>query len=179
MEKAGDYFIISTEYPSIIRRMDNYYMFRPSYCRWMLDDKDSAIIEELVKDSRKTTKAIAKELGMPRATVHDRIAKLEQRKVIRKYTAIPDYPQLGLGVTAFILVQFEPEKGISQRDTAEEISEMSGIFEVHMISGEYDMLLKVRGASMEEIGKLVIDKLREVKGVARTLTCACFSTVRE
>jgi len=68
---------------------------------------------------------------------------------------------------------------MSQRDTAEEISTISGIFEVHMISGEYDMLLKVRGASMEEIGSLVIDKLREVKGVARTLTCAVFTTVRD
>jgi DNA-binding Lrp family transcriptional regulator len=145
----------------------------------MLDEKDSDILEELMKDSRKTTKAIARELEMPRATVHDRIVKMEQKKVIRKYTAIPDYAQLGLGVTAFILVQFEPEKGLSQRDTADDIAHLSGIFEVHMISGEYDMLLKVRGPSMEEIGKLVIDRLREVKGVARTLTSACFTTVKE
>jgi len=145
----------------------------------MLDEKDSMILEELMKDSRKTTKAIAKELDIPRATVHDRIARMEQRGVIKKYTAVPDYAQLGLGVTAFILVQFEAEKGVSQRDTAEDIALLDGIFEVHMISGEYDMLLKVRGASMEEIGKLVIDRLREVKGVARTLTCAVFTTVKE
>lgn len=145
----------------------------------MLDEKDILILEELMKDSRKTTKAIARELDMPRATVHDRIVKMEQRGVIRKYTAVPDYAQLGLGVTAFVLVQFEPEKGVSQRDTAEEIALLDGIFEVHMISGEYDMLLKVRGASMEEIGKLVIDRLREIKGVARTLTCAVFTTVKE
>ena len=145
----------------------------------MLDEKDSLILQELVKDSRKTTKAISKELDIPRATVHDRIVKMEQKGVIRRYTAIPDYLQLGLGVTAFILVQFEPEKGISQRDTADEIAGIPGIFEVHMISGEYDMLLKVRGSSMEEIGKLVIDKLRDVKGVARTLTCACFTTVKD
>lgn len=144
-----------------------------------MDEKDSAILEQLMSDSRKTTKAIARELGIPRATVHDRIVKMEQKRVIKKYTATPDYAQLGLGVTAFILVQFEPEKGTSQRDTAEEISDLEGIFEVHMISGEYDMLLKVRGSSMEDIGKLVIDRLREVKGVARTLTCACFTTVRE
>lgn len=145
----------------------------------MLDEKDILILEELMKDSRKTTKAIARELNMPRATVHDRIVKMEQRGVIRKYTAVPDYAQLGLGVTAFVLVQFEPEKGVSQRDTAEEIALLDGIFEVHMISGEYDMLLKVRGASMEEIGKLVIDRLRDIKGVARTLTCAVFTTVKE
>lgn len=145
----------------------------------MLDEKDSAILDELTKDSRKTTKAIARELDIPRATVHDRIVKMEQKGVIKRYTAVPDYAQLGLGVSAFILVQFEPEKGISQRETAEDIGSLPGIFEVHMISGEYDMLLKVRGASMEEIGKLVIDRLREVKGVARTLTCAVFTTVKE
>jgi len=144
-----------------------------------LDEKDSAILEELMKDSRRTTKAVARELDLPRATVHDRIVKMEQKKVILRYTAVPDFAQLGLGVTAFILVQFEPEKGLSQRDTAEDIAMLPGIFEVHMISGEYDMLLKVRGSSMEEIGKLVIDRLREVKGVARTLTCACFTTVKE
>jgi len=145
----------------------------------MLDEKDSSILEELMKDSRKTTKSIAKGLDIPRATVHDRILRMEQRGTIRRYTAIPDYSQLELGVTSFVLVQFEPEKGVSQRDTAEEIASIHGIFEVHMISGEYDMLLKIRGASMEEIGKLVIDRLREVKGVARTLTCACFTTVKE
>jgi len=145
----------------------------------MLDEKDEAILEELVKDSRKTTKAIARELDIPRATVHDRIVKMEQKRLIKKYTAVPDYSQLGIGVTAFILVQFSSQEGMSQRETAEEIAELRGIHEVHMISGEYDMLLKVRGASMEEIGKLVIDRLREVKGVARTLTCACFTTVKE
>jgi len=145
----------------------------------MLDEKDMAILDELIKDSRKTTKAIARELDIPRATVHDRIVKMEQKKLIKKYTAIPDYSQLGIGVTAFILVQFSPQEGMSQRETAEEIAELRGIYEVHMISGEYDMLLKVRGSSMEEIGKLVIDRLREIKGVARTLTCACFTTVKE
>ena len=145
----------------------------------MLDEKDQSILQELMKDSRKTTKAIAKVLGIPRATVHDRITRMEQKKIIRKYTAIPDYTQLEMGVTAFILVQFAPQEGLSQRETAEEIAETKGIHEVHMISGEYDMLLKVRGSSMEEIGKLVIDRLREVNGVARTLTCACFTTVNE
>jgi Lrp/AsnC family leucine-responsive transcriptional regulator len=145
----------------------------------MLDEKDSAILEELIKDSRKTTKAIARELDIPRATVHDRIVKMEGKKVIRKYTAVPDYAQLGAGVSAFILVQFGPQEGLSQRETAEEIADLKGIYEVHMISGEYDMLLKARGSSMEDIGNLVIDRLREIKGVSRTLTCACFTTVKE
>ena len=145
----------------------------------MLDDKDRSILEALTQDSRKTTKGIARELDIPRATVHDRIARMEKRGVIKRYTAVPDYGQLGVGVTAFILAQFDHAEGRSQRETAEEIADIDGIFEVHLISGEYDILLKVRGASMEEIGNLVVDKLRDVKGVSRTLTCASFSTVKE
>ena len=68
---------------------------------------------------------------------------------------------------------------VSQRELAKRIAELSGVYEVHIISGEYDLLLKVRGKSLEEIGKLVVDKLRQLKGVGRTLTCACFETVKE
>jgi len=32
---------------------------------------------------------------------------------------------------------------------------------------------------MEDIGRLVVDRLRDVRGVSRTLTCAVFTTVRE
>lgn len=144
-----------------------------------MDEKDTAILGQLTEDSRRTTKAIARELDIPRATVHDRIARMERKGVIRKYTAIPDYREVGLGVTAFILAQFDHSSGTSQRETAEDIANIPGMFEVHLISGEYDMLLKVRGASMEDIGRLVVDRLRDVKGVARTLTCASFATVKE
>jgi Lrp/AsnC family leucine-responsive transcriptional regulator len=53
------------------------------------------------------------------------------------------------------------------------------VYEVHLISGEWDMILKVRSSSMKDIGKLVIDDLREIKGVGKTVTCGCFSTVKE
>jgi len=145
----------------------------------MLDNKDRMILVELMEDSRKSTKAIGQELGIPRATVHDRIRKMEMRGAISGYTAIPDYSQLGLGVTAFVLAQFDQEAGPTQRETAERIAKMPGVFEVHMISGEWDILLKLRASSVEEIGELVVERLREVKGVARTLTCACFATVKD
>jgi DNA-binding Lrp family transcriptional regulator len=48
---------------------------------------------------------------------------------------------------------------------------------VHVISGEHDILLKVRGESMECIGSLVIDKLRLIPGVGKTLTMASFATI--
>jgi len=41
------------------------------------------------------------------------------------------------------------------------------------------MLLKVRGESIENIGKIVIDRLRETEGVEKTVTIACFDTAKD
>ncbi len=72
-----------------------------------------------------------------------------------------------------------PNPDLSKRQLAKRIAKIPGVYEVHIISGEYDLLLKVRGKSLEDIGKLVVDKLRQLKGVGKTLTFACFETVKE
>ena len=145
----------------------------------MLDKKDQVILTELKKNSRNSTKTIASNVKIPRVTVHDRIQKMQEKGIIKSFTTIVDYEKLGLSTKVFIFVSFLHNTNVSQRELAKRISKIPGVYEVHIISGEYDLLLKIRGKSLEEIGKLVIDKLRELKGVGRTLTCACFETVKE
>jgi Lrp/AsnC family leucine-responsive transcriptional regulator len=145
----------------------------------MLDEKDRAILMELRKDARRSTKAIAKDLNIPRATVHERIKRMMDKGVIRGFTVIPDYAQLGEPVTAFVLVSFLPNNDVSQRELAGKIASLEGVQEVHLISGEHDILIKVRGSSMEGIGSLVIDQLRMIPGVGKTLTIASFASVKD
>ena len=145
----------------------------------MFDKKDEKILTELKKNARISTKKIAIHTNIPRVTVHDRIQKLIENGIIKSFTTILDYNRINLSCTVFILVSFQPNADISQRELARKIAQLYGIYEVHIISGEYDLLLKVRGSSLEEIGKLVIDKLRQTKGVGKTLTCASFETIKE
>ena len=145
----------------------------------MIDDKDRELITLLKENSRLKIKDIAKKVKMPRTTIHHRMKRLKADKIIKRFTILPDYVQLGSPVTAFILVSFLPTMDAKQREVAERIAELEGVYEVHLISGEWDMLLKVRSSSMEKIGELVIDQLREIKGVGKTVTCGCFSTVKE
>lgn len=145
----------------------------------MIDDKDEIILNELKKNSRDTTKNIGKNVKIPRITVHDRIKKMINNGIIKNFTIIPDYQKIGLPSKVYIFISFRSDKKISQRELANRIAKLKGVFEVHIISGEYDLLIKVRGTSLEEIGKLVIDKLRKLDGVDKTLTCTCFETVKE
>jgi len=145
----------------------------------MLDDKDEKILSELVKDGRRSGVEISAELGVPRATVQERLKRLVETKVIRRFAAIPDYSKIGKEVTAYVLVTFGGEARVSQRSLAEEISKMPEVFEVAVISGGWDILLKVRAGSVEEIGKLVVDRLRAMKGIEKTETCVAFQTIKE
>ena len=145
----------------------------------MIDKKDKIILTELKKNARNSTKNIATRVKIPRVTVHDRIHKMIERGIIKSFNVTIDYKKIGLSSEVFIFVSFLPNPEVSQRQLAKRIAKLPGVSEVHIISGEYDLLLKVRGKSLEEIGKLVIDKLRQLQGVGRTLTCACFETVKE
>lgn len=145
----------------------------------MIDNKDKKILSELKKNARNSTKNIAKNVRIPRVTVHDRIEKMKSSGIIKSFTTITDYNKIGLSTKVFIFVSFLHNTNVSQRELANKISKIPGVYEVHIISGEYDLLIKVRGESLEEIGKLVVDKLRDLKGVGSTLTCACFETIKE
>ncbi len=144
-----------------------------------MDEKDLAILEKLMENARKPVKEIAKEVKLPRTTVAERIKKLVNKGIIRKFTTIINYEKIGMPITAFILVSFIPNPDISQRELAREISKIKNVRGIYIIAGEWDLLLKVRGKDMEEIGKLVLDKLRSMKGVGKTVTCTCFSVVKE
>jgi DNA-binding Lrp family transcriptional regulator len=143
------------------------------------DKKDEQILVKLQLDSSKSVSEIAEELSIPRTTVQERIRRMIKNGVIKHFTIQQDYSKLGKPVTAFILISFTPGAGISQREAAEKVAAISDIYEVHVISGEWDILVKARGESIESIGRLVMDKIRNVKGVEKTLTCASFMTVKD
>jgi Lrp/AsnC family transcriptional regulator, leucine-responsive regulatory protein len=145
----------------------------------MHDKKDDQILARLRLDSNQSMSALADDLTIPRTTLQERIRRLIKTGVIRRFTIQEDYSKLGKGVTAFVLISFQGSVGTSQREAAEKIAQIPDIYEVHIISGDWDILVKARGDSIQSIGQLVLDKIRNVKGVERTLTCASFLTLKE
>jgi Lrp/AsnC family leucine-responsive transcriptional regulator len=149
-----------------------------------LDKRDVKILKLLQKNCKMTAKEIAKKIGSPITTVYAKIKRMEQLGIIRQYKAILDSKQLDKGTTAFILASFAyrpggREKPLSQRDVAKQIASFPEVQEVHIITGGWDILIKVRADHVDTLGKLVMDKLRMVAGVENTLSCIVYETVKE
>ena len=147
-----------------------------------LNEKDLAILTLLQKNCRMTAREIARKINSPITTVFAKMRRMEQQKVIKEYRAILDSKKLNFGTTAFILASFSYRNGetpLSQRVIAEQIAKFPEVQAVHIISGDWDILIKIKEESVDAVGNFVIDKLRTVKGIEKTLTCMVFDTQKE
>ena len=149
-----------------------------------LDEKDRAILALLQENSKLTARQIAKKINAPITTVFAKTKRMEELGLIKGYRAILAPERLNSGTAAFILASVSyrakaDDVPISQRVVAEEIAKLPEVQEVHIITGDWDLLVKLRSESVDAVGKFVVDKLRLIKGLEKTLTCMVFETVKE
>ena len=149
-----------------------------------LDEKDMAILALIQENSKLTAKQIAKKIDSPITTVFAKTKRMEELGVIREYRAILAPEKLESGTAAFVLASVSYRaKGddvpVSQRVVAEEIARFPEVQEVYIITGDWDLLVKLRAESVDAVGKFVVDELRLIKGLEKTLTCMVFETVKE
>lgn len=149
-----------------------------------LDEKDLEILRFLQRNCKAASREIARAINSPVTTVFAKIKRMEKLGIIRDYKAVLSAEKLGKGTTAFIFASFsyrarEGEGIISQREIAKEIARFPEVQEVHIVTGDWDILIKVKERDVEAIGRFVIDKLRTVRGIEKTLTCMVFATAKE
>jgi len=149
-----------------------------------LDEKDMAILALIQENSKLTAKQIARKINAPITTVFAKTKRMEELGAIKEYKAILAPEKLDSGTAAFILASVSyrvkaDDIPISQRVVAEEIAKFPEVQEVHIITGDWDLLVKLRAESVDAVGKFVVDKLRLIKGLEKTLTCMVFETSKE
>ena len=140
-----------------------------------LDITDMKILELLQENCKMSISKIAKEVGRGISAVHSRMKALESAGVIKQYTAVLDPVKMGRSVLAIILITIRyripgKEEVLSQREFCREIAHHPLVQDVHVLSGEFDVLLKVRARSIDEMNGFIVDFLRGIPAVDKTLT---------
>lgn len=140
----------------------------------MLDEKDSLILDILRKDAHLTINQISRSTRIPVTTIHNRIKKLENEGIIKRYTVDLDYKKIGKEIQAYILLtvnySLPTGKKIRQPDVARSIKVLPEVEEVKILAGITDILIRIRTRDIDELNNFVINKLREIEGVDKTQT---------
>ncbi len=144
-------------------------------------DKDSRILALLKENSRMTTKEMSNELEMPQTTIHNRIKRLTQNGIIKRFTIEIDGKKIGTGLDAYILctVSYRSTRGekINQIEVAQTIKELPEVEEVSIVTGDNDMIVKVAVKDVDSLNDFVIFSLRDIEGVERTVTSVVLSEI--
>ena len=73
-----------------------------------MKDVELRLISELMKNSRRSDRELAKALGISQPTVSRLISKLQKEGVIKEYTMVPDFCKLGFNLMAIIMFKLKP-----------------------------------------------------------------------
>ncbi|WP_297507914.1 Lrp/AsnC family transcriptional regulator [Thermococcus sp.] len=140
-----------------------------------LDEIDRKILAILQKNSRTPLREISKEVGLAESTIYERIKKLKEKGIIRKFTVILDPEALGFRILSFVLIK---ARAGMYSHVAEELMRYPEIVEVYETTGDYDMLIKIRTRSSEELNDF-LDRIGEIEGVDSTHTMVVLKTHKE
>lgn len=128
-----------------------------------LDEIDFRIAYELQKDCRISYKQLGNIISLSSSSVYERTKRMEEKDVILSYNAKVDWGKFGYSIHAFILLKDDKLIG----DLPYFLRNRDEVFNLYMVSGEYDYLLEVYIANNEDLGNFM-DYL--YKEVGRTYT---------
>lgn len=132
-----------------------------------MDDLDYRIVNFLIADGRMAYARIAREVGCSTATVHQRVKRLKERKVIKNFTARVDWEAFNYPVAAVVSVRDGSSCGLAE--LSERLRAIPFIETASAVTGEFDLLLRVRARSSSHLGE-VLDEIRRIApGPSRTV----------
>ena len=133
-----------------------------------LDKLDFQIIQEMMEDAEISYADLGKKLFVSGGTIHVRIKKLEELKVVKGKRLSVDLKSLGYDVIAFIGVYLEKS---SLYDTvAKELKKIPQIVRLNYTTGNYSMFAEIVCKDIQELRFVLHDELQKIKGIERTET---------
>jgi len=129
-----------------------------------LDDKDKQLLSLLRQDARLPTAALARELGVARTTVVERLKRLRQTGVITGYTVRMNSEMRKRVLRVHALLNIDAKQGEAVVKALHAMQQVRAVF---AISGAMDCLALIEADTTDEIDS-VLDAIGLIQGVEKT-----------
>ena len=139
-----------------------------------LDETDRAILMLLAENARQSVRELARRIQMSPGAVADRIARLEEHRVIRGYHTQIDPAALGYGLEAIVALQ--TEQGPSIEETLDRLMSIPEVEAVQVVTGPWDLIVRVRVRNHQHLRSVVFDKVWKIPAFRHSETMISYET---
>ena len=138
-----------------------------------MDNKDAKIVSILKDNCRLSIREISKKTQIRPSTVHQRIARLKKGNIIEKFTLKLSNKAIGENFIVFMLVKTKPATILGHNIVSNKY-----VKEILGVTGEYDVIMKLKFKDVEEFNNFVLSFRKEQK-IESTLTMIATANVKE
>jgi DNA-binding Lrp family transcriptional regulator len=138
--------------------------------KFKLDKIDRRILHDLQTNGRMTNVELANNAGISAPPCLRRVRALEDNEVIKGYFARLNGSKLGYTVTAFVSVRLKNQNDSDLKAFENDIQSMDNIREAYIISGDFDLLLRVVAKDWEDYQDFLSNKLTTMNNVESVRT---------
>jgi len=130
-----------------------------------LDDLDMKILSSLYSDASVSVPRLSKQLGVNLSVMYSRIKRLQKRGVIEKFTVQVNEDRLGMRAGALAGLNIDPK----QREAVlKDVEKVDGVRLIREVTGRYDIIVNLKGQSLDELHRAVYDVIGKIPGVIQT-----------
>lgn len=144
-----------------------------------LDRIDRRILDILQREGRMSMTELAPQVGLSTSPCGERVRRLERTGVITGYHARVDPRALGRALLVFVQIRLSAKSGDVFDQVRDELMNVPEVLECHLVSGDFDYLVKARLRGMEEYRDLLGRLLRSMPVAAESRSFIVMESVKE
>jgi Lrp/AsnC family leucine-responsive transcriptional regulator len=144
-----------------------------------LDRTDRHILHALQADGRISNVALAKKVNLTATPCLERVRRLERDGYITGYTALLNPQMVEAGLLVFVEINLLRNSPDAFRDFRRQALKLPEIQECHLVSGNFDYLMKSRVRDIHEYRSLLGEKILALPGVSDSRSYVVMEEVKE
>ena len=144
-----------------------------------MDRLDRKILSVLQGNARASLQDIGAAVGLSPSPCWGRIKKMEESGVIEGYTVRLNAQALDLGDTVLVQVTLDSHSDNTLEKFGEVLASIPEVVEAHLVSGDYDYLLRVVVKDTRDYERLLREKLYKIKGIRHSRSSFVLRTLKK
>ena len=144
-----------------------------------MDTIDRNILKTLQENGRVTNVELARMNGLAPSSMLERVRRLEDKGIIKRYQAILDSKLLGYSIQAVVMINLNVHMAVHIDEFESKIRAVPEVRACYHVTGRYDYMAYVVVRDIDHLRQLVSTSLAEITGVEKQETFLTLSVVKE